>query len=223
MWTRLTLTQRLSREAGVNFIGPITTIGQTGKYGQLVEWIDTAYNDIQSLHPTWKFLRKEFSHAITSPTAVYTPADFGLTSFKEWVTTDMRLYLLIGDEADITYYDWEDFRAWCGLGNNTTLTQRPYVFTVKPDDSLQFWPIPNDTYTCRGEYFRANHAFTADADVPLFHDDFSLAIMWRALMFYGTDMSEGDKFSRGSAEYLSLIRKLEKKYLPRVTWGRPLA
>jgi len=221
---RLLQTQRLSREAGINFVGPSTTIAQTGMFLQLVEWIDTAHSNIQTLHPTWEFLRKEFSKALTIATGTYTPTDLSVTDWGEWAPEDWRIYLVAADEAFIDYVRYDEFRQMFGVGTQLTKTGRPTCFTVKPNDSIIFYPIPDQAYTLKGEYFRGPLVWTADADVPLWSGrDFDIAIMWRALMFYGTSYAEPDKFAVGQMEYRKCLRQLEKKYLPRLKWGAPLA
>lgn len=221
---RLLLTQRLSRESGVNFVGPSTTISQTGMYLQLVEWIDTAHSNLQTLHPTWEFLRKEFSKVLTPATGTYTPSTLSVSDWGEWAPEDWRIYLVASDEGYLPYVRWDKFRQTYGIGSSITATDRPICFTVKPDDSIVFYPIPNTAVTVKGEYFRAPLIWTANADIPLWAArDFDIGIMWRALMFYGTSYAESDKFAVGQMEYRKILRQMEKKYLPRVKFGEPLA
>lgn len=226
---KLELTKRLSREAGVNQSGPVTTINQVGDYKRLVDWIDTAYEDIQTAHATWQFLRKEFSFATVSGTATYTPAAAGLSDFAEWVSDDdgdsenFRIYLTAADEQFIDYIPWDLFREVYLFGTQRTQTGRPTVYTIKPDDTLMFFPIPNDVFTCLGEYFRIPFTMTLNDDEPVFPDRFHIAVMWQALKYYGAYSQESDKYMTGQIEYRKRLRALEKSQLPQIAWGEPLA
>jgi len=219
---RLLMSQKLSRKAGVNFAGPSTTIGQTGQFLQLVEWIDEAYCFIQNIHPTWQFLRLTFSKVLTPNDGTYTSTDLSLTSLKDYATEDWRIFLAAADECEITYMEWKDFRLAYQMGSSLTQTGRPIAFSVMPDDTVVLFPIPDAAYTLKGEYFRGNHEMTANADEPIFHDDFHWAVIWKALTYYASEYGEPDKFATGNRELNKLVRMMEKKYLPRLTWGRPL-
>ncbi len=226
---KLALTQRLSRETGVNQVGPVTTIGQTGEYKRLVDWIDTAYEDIQTVHSTWQFLRSEFSFPMVVGTASYTPTAAGLTDFAEWVSDsdgdseDFRIYFLAADEGYMTYLPWEEFRQIYMIGTARTQTGKPSVYTIKPDDTLLFHPIPDKIYTVLGEYYTEPDTMDADADVPIFPERYHLAVMWLALKHYGAYSQEADKYMIGQVEYRKKLRGLEKSQLNQMTWGEPLA
>jgi len=224
MTTRLELCQKLSRKTGMDFAGPTTTIGQTGMFLQLVEWIDEAYSYIQSLHRTWQFLHQEFSKALTVGDPSYSANDLGVsTLFGEWNVKDWRIYLNAADEGILDYMEWDDFRLNYQLGTHLTQTGRPFVFSTKPDDTVVFYPIPDQIYTVKGEYWAKNYEMTDDAHEPVWHEDLHLAVLWKALQYYGVEYAEGDKLALGMREFRGYLRKLEKKYLPRMKWGNPLA
>ena len=226
---RLQLTQRLSREANVNQTGPTSTLNQVGEYLRLVNWIDAAYEEIQVAHATWNFLRYEFSFALTIGVANYTATAAGLTSFSEWVaddegeSEDFRIYTTASDEQYMTYVPWDMFRVNYMVGTQRTQTGKPSIYTIKPDGSLLFFPIPDFAYTVLGEYYKAPQVMSADADVPIFDEKFHLTIMWKALMFYGAYASEADKYTFGNQQFKKLMRAMENRYLPQTSWGNPLA
>ena len=226
---KLALTKRLSRDCGVNQAGPSTTLNQSGEYLRLVNWIDDAYKSIQILYSTWQFLREEFNFATVIGTASYTPAAVGLTDFAEWVSDDdqdsedFRLYLTAPDEKYLVYMPWEMFRVAYMVGTQRTQTGRPSVYTIRPDDTVMFYPIPDQIYTCLGEYYKVPDVMTADTDEPIFPERFHEAILYRAMMSYGAYSQEPDKYSVGDREYRRIIRGLKKSQLPQMSWGEPLA
>jgi len=219
---RLLMSQRLSRKAGVNFAGPTTTLGQTGQFLQLIDWLDEAYNDIQGIHATWQFLRKEFSKVLTPADGSYTATDLSISDFQEFAPEDWRIFLNASDESEIYYMEWKDFRLAYQIGTSLTQTGRPIAFSIKPDDTVVLYPIPDLAYTLKGEYFRAHHEMTANDHTPIFHADYHWAVIWKALTYYASEYGEPDKFTTGTREFRKILRRMEKKYLPRVTWGGAL-
>jgi len=226
---KLALTQRLCRETGVNQVGPVTTINQVGDYKRLVDWIDTAYEDIQTIHATWQFLRKEFSFVTVAGTAAYSPSSLPPADFSEWVadddgdSEDFRIYLNASDEGYMVYLPWDEFRQVYMIGNARTQEGRPTVYTIKPDDTLILHPIPNDVFTVTGEYYRTPDKMEVNDDEPIFPERFHLAVMWLALKHYGAYSQEPDKYMVGQVEFKKKLRGLEKSQLPQMAWGAPLA
>jgi hypothetical protein len=188
----------------------------------MVNYTDQAYEFIQNIHTTWEFLRKEFSKAMTIGVGTYSASGWTITDWGEWAPEDWRVYLAASDESELTYMEWDLFRLNYMIGTFRTQTGRPIVFTRKPDDTLLFYPIPDQAYTCVGEYFRSPHVMTANGDVPLWASAYHMAVVWKALQYYATDYAEPDKLSMGMREFNSFKRQLEKKYLPRLKYGRPL-
>ena len=224
--TRLQLAQRLRQEARIAGTGPTTTIGQTGELKKLVDWLDDAYADIQQEYETWNFLRTAFTASITSGTATYTPAAAGVTNHAHWITDDVRCYLTatgVSDEQEIFYMEWEEFKRTYLFGSMSTQSGRPTMFSIKADNSITFWPVPDDTYTVTGEYYRTPYEMTLNAHTPAFPARFHMIVMWRALMLYAADYGEWDKYEHAQNEYRDIMGKLEFDQLPRIGWGEPLA
>ncbi len=227
MSTRLELTVDLRREAGASGTGPSSTISQTGESARLVEWIDTAYEAVQSLHGgRWHFLRTEFSFNTIANTGNYTKAAAGLTELGSWKEDTLRCYLAatgVSDEQELEYVAWDEFRFVYGRGTSSTQTGRPSLFTIKPNNSLTFWPIPSAIYTVTGEYFKRPQAMSADADEPLIPQQFQPVIVWKALMLYGAYTAADEKYSHGQNEYRAVLHQLVRHQLDRVRYGSPLA
>ena len=79
----LELAQRLHTEAALAGTAPAAVTGQTGMNLKLVNWINTAYENIQELHDTWFFRRADFSFSTIAGTANYTPAAAGIDDLAE--------------------------------------------------------------------------------------------------------------------------------------------
>lgn len=225
MSTFLELCSDLRREAGISGAGPTTVVSQTGEMGRVVEWVKKAYRDLQNLHANWDFLKTEFSFSTIASTANYTKTAAGLTELGSWKVDEFTCYLTatgVADEQPLEYVPWDDFKAGYTLGTLSTQTNRPQVVTVKPDQSLTFWPIPNDVYTIKGEYYKRAQAMTVNSDEPLIPLAFQDVIVWRALMFYGAYTGADEKYSHGQNEFKRLLAKLEENQLPAMMLGEPL-
>lgn len=206
--------------------GPATTVAQVGEYGRIVEWIESAYQKIQNLHPNWDFLRADFSFATAASTANYTKTTAGVAELGTWKTDTFRCYLTasgVSDQQEIDYVPWAEFRESYSLGSLSTQEGRPDLFTIKPDQSVTFWPIPNDIYTVTGEYFKRAQTLSADASEPLIPLAFQDVIVWRALMFYGAYAGADEKYAHGQNEYKQVLAKLELNQLPAMEMAGPLA
>ncbi len=225
--TFLELCQRLRREAGLSGSGPQTTVSQTGESLNMVEWIQSAYTDIQNLYPDWKFLQTEFSFNCTIGKREYSLADLSLTDLNRWRTIDwdsFRYYLT--DEATEQYayvMAWDDFRSIYQFGTTRTSSGQPQYVAVKPDKSLIFYQTPDQEYTINCEYYKKADILSGDSDEPIFPSQFHMVIVWRALTFYGAFDAAQEKYAQGQNEYKRILSALKKDQRQSMRWGAPLA
>jgi hypothetical protein len=203
--------------------GPSAVTGQTGELQRVVDWVATAYEDIQNLHKTWRFLRSEFSFSTIVGTQEYTPAAVSLADLALWHREDMRVYDDASDEYFLQYFPWDQFRISYKYGSNRTVQSRPTICTITPDNSIALWQIPDAIYTIDGQYYKSVDTFTANADVPNFDSRYHMIIVWRALMLYGAYEAAEERYSHGQNEYRRLKRKMEIEQLPDRTYAEPLA
>lgn len=221
----LQLCQRLRAEAGIAGSGPATTISQIGELGRIVEWVLSADEDIQNTYANWKFLQTSFTFPTIDTTQSYAPGDVSLSDLAIWKydrADDLTIYSSITDEQHLIYIPWDDFQGAYMFGATRTQTGRPTIVTIKPDNSMYLWTIPDDVYTVTGEYFKKAQAMTVDASEPIIPSQFHMIIVWRGLMMYGAFSGAPDLYAHGQAEYRNLLRKLEKSQLPEIGFGDPL-
>jgi hypothetical protein len=213
----------LRQEAGLSGTGPASVLSQTGEMKRIVDWVASAYEDIQNLHATWRFLRTDFSFSTIASTQDYLPTSVSLSDFGSWIKKDIRIYSSVADEDSLEYCPWEIFRQAYYFGSNRTQTGRPTVITVKPNNALALWQLPNDVYTVNGEYYKTAQSMTANADSPLIPTRFQMIIVWKGLMHYGAYAGADEKYAHGSNEYKKLLALLEYDQLEDFTFGEPLA
>ncbi len=219
----LSICQRLRQEAGLSGVGPASVLSQTGEMKRVVDWVTAAYQDIQDLHATWRFLREDFSFSTIASVQDYTPAAVSLTDFASWVKEDIRIYESVSDESQLEYYPWLIFRKSFYFGSNRTVTGRSTVVTVRPDNTLTLWQIPSSIYTVNGEYYKSAQEMSGNADVPVLPSRFHMMIVWKALMHYGAYAGADEKYAHGNNQYKSLLPLLEMDQLEDLTYGEPLA
>jgi len=222
----LEIAQRLRLEAGIAGTGPITVVSQTGELGRIVEWVLSAYETIQNAYANWKFLQTSFSFSTTSGIQGYAPADISLSDLASWKTDgdySMTLYSSAADEQYLIFVPWDIFQGAYMFGNTRTTSGRPTITTIKPDNSLYLWAIPDAVYTVTGEYFKKAQTMTVDDDIPIIPSQFHMAIVWKGLMLFSAYSGAPDLYAHSLNEYRNLLRKLEKNQLPRLEYGEPLA
>lgn len=225
--TFLELANRLLSEADISGAGLVTTANQQGEYKQAVDYINTAYADIQLRHTNWDFLRGDLSFNTISGVNNYSETAISLTDLSEWSPETMRIYLTangIVTEQYLIYVEWDEFRDLFMFGNSRTQTGFPTHFTKKPsDNSLTFYPIPDNVYTVEGEYYKNPDVLVLDSDTPIFQSRYHLIIVWRALMYFATQLNAQELYAIGNMEYRKMLFKLEQFALPLPTTSEELA
>lgn len=223
--TYLELCQALAIKASVSGV-IASVVRQSGEAGRVVGWIAEAYRSIQNAHEDWEFKRRELAFSTTENNAVYSSATAGIAAgdFGAWrfVGNDWRCYqasIGYADEQPVRFMAYDHFRRTYGYGAQREVRGRPLIVTVRPDQSLVFWPTPDGNYNIVGEQHRAPARMVANEDVPVFAPEFHDAILYRALMLYAEYEGDPSIFQSAQTEYLPLLGKLESKYLP--DWDEP--
>jgi len=227
MSTFLQLCKDLRREAGIAGTGPAGTTTQTGENERLVEWINAAWLSIQQLHDEWRFMRGSDSLTTVNGTKNYAYTDFAaISAFRRWLPDTFRCYITatgVSDEQDMVYVPYREWRDVYGFASNTTTTGRPTHFTIRPDDTIDLYPIPDATgYTVTADYQKAATELSGDSDEPELPSEFHNLIVWRALMHYGMFESAGEVVARARDEYHRTLTQVRKSQLPECYIAGPL-
>lgn len=221
--TFLQLAQKLRQECGVSGNGPVTVVGQVGEYKRLVDWIADAWEEIQGLHPDWKFLRTSTSWTTTLDQYAYTPLQCGIAAgtFGSWVRHEMRQYSTavgLASEMPVGYMPYEQWRRQYNLGALRNQRSMPMRYAVAPDQSLVLGPTPLAGYTVTGDYYRAPIILSANADVPALPPGFShMLIVYAAMMKYAAYESSAEVYAEGERGYTPLLCRLEVGQLEEIT------
>ena len=223
----LELAQRLRQEAGASGVGPTDVVGQTGESQRLVNWINTAWLEIQGLQDAWGFMREPFQFNAPINTAQTTPAQAGLTNFRYWYRDTLRCWrtsIGISDEQWLVEWEYQVFRNTYRFNQNRNLVGRPLVFAVEPNSkALMYGPLMDAEYTVVGEYQRVPRPLVNAIDEPDLQSHQHLIIVYKALEYYGLYEAAPEVITRAQTQYNALLAQLEREQLAQVYLGDPMA
>lgn len=223
----LELAQRLRQEVGGSGTGPSSVVNQTGEAKRYLDWINTAWLEIQGLHDTWGFMREPFQFDVPAGTGEATPTDAGITNFRYWHRNTLRCWrtaLGISDEQYLVEWEYNVFRDTYRFNQNRDLVGRPLVFAVQPNGkALMFGPKMDVGYTVVGEYQRVPRPFVNATDEPGLQEHQQMLIVYKAMEYYGLFEAAPEVIQRANIQYAALLSQLEREQLETVRLGNPLA
>ncbi len=214
----LALCKRVRQEAGLAGDGPSAVTGQTGKLKRIVDWVNQAWVDIQTLRPDWQFMINEFDFNTQVAKRDYTGVDAGLADLNLWDINSFFMYdTTVGadDEQDLPfllYPYWRDrYKARMDSRDDT----RPVLFTILKNNSLRFEGRPDGIYRVRGEYKRATQFLVADGDDPTsLPTDYHMIIVWQAMKYYASYYNAPEVMDEAETGFDTLLYPLEREQLP---------
>lgn len=221
----LDMVKRLRQESGTSGAAPVSTVNQVGDIKSLVDWISSAWMDIQNERQDWFFMRQPVQFTTTANKGSYTAAEAGLTTFASYKLDSFRAYSVVAgfaSELDLTYRPYDQFRNTHLFGAMRNLRQRPYDFSVDPSKNFLLGPVPDDAYVVNGEGYAMPTEFSQDSDRPTLPAQYHMMIVWRALMYYGQKEAAPEAYTHGQNEYQRLMNKLMTDQLPQVLVGGAL-
>lgn len=227
----LALINRTRVECGVSGASNplVTAQNLTGEAARIASWVNSAWVDIQTAKEDWQWMREPFQFNTVTQQQIYTPTQVGVGStFANWKRDSFRASGVgqnFRNEQLLNYMDWNTFRNLYIYANMRNTFARPVVVTIDPDKNLGFGSIPDQPYVIVGEYYTKPTEFSADTDAPpaTFPDRFHMAIVYRAMMFYGGYEAAPEVYQRGESEFKRLMNRIDIDQLPTVVSGPPLA
>lgn len=224
---RLELVQRLCSECSTGS-QPTATTAQTGEAARMVNWIDTAWNDIQTAHQDWGWMRTSTSWTTTDGQHNYTTAQCGIAAgtFGMWAKDTFRNYATASGNTGEILMSWTGYDNWRDtylFGGNRGVRARPTEIAIGPDKSINLGPVPAAGYTMTADYFTAPTAMTVDTDTPVLPTQFHMAIVYKAMMSYGGYESAPEVYQRGELEFKKLMDRMTADRLPMVDFAGALA
>lgn len=220
----LQLVNRLKRECGVSGSDPSTLTSQPAEINRLASFITTAWIELQTLHPDWFFLRQPFSFNTVAQQQSYSATQAGISLLGSYKRDSVRVYLqTAANEMLMPFMPYDRFRDLYMLGNMRTNYARPVVWTQDPQKQFLLGSIPDTVYVVNGEYYLQPTDLAADTDTPTMPSQFHMALVYRAMMDYGTYEGAGELRQDGEIRYRQMLAKLQLDQLPTLTFGVSLA
>lgn len=223
----LELVQRTRQECGI--AGAATSVvNQSGEARRVIDWVRDAWLEIQGQHDDWDFLRADFTITTTPGVGEYQPSDAVLTpagDWKKWHKDTLRLYrnaLGLADEQYFVEWDYKVFRDTYRY--NLQTPGRPAVFAERPQDSaIMLGPVADEVCTIVGECQRGPVSLLTDTDVPAIAPALHMVIVYKAMEYYALYESAAEVLERSRRGLANLMPQMERRYLPEVSFGDPLA
>lgn len=231
---RLQLCQRTGVECGVS--GTITTsVGNVGSWGRICNWVDDAWNEIQTRYDDWDWMRSSnllgsgASFATVAGQASY-PLGTGAgtvgvatDSFGKWDKKTFRNYTTTVGVSNEMFLDDIDFDSWRDsymLGAMRSVQTRPVAVAIGPNQSVCLGPPPNALYTITADYFLPPAVMTLDADLPTgLPLRFHMLIVYTAMFKYAGFESAPDVYARATADFKPMMGQLEAVRAVQMAWG----
>lgn len=222
--TALELLGTLRVKCGVSGSTPTTVVGLIGEMARLFDYINEAWLEIQSLHKDWNFLRQPVTFNAQADQATYTAAEMNIASFGRLRNDSFTIYPTGKPEReeDLTFIPYDEFRRRFQFGRGRTETGPPKYFTSTPQGSFVLGPIPNAVYRVHGEAFARPTRFTSNTDRPAMPPEFHMAIVYKAMQFYGLYEAAPEVHGDGVENYNRYIARLAADQLPQIEFGPPL-
>lgn len=205
----LQLCARVASECGVSTTEPTSTSGQTGRLGQIVNWVNAAWMDLQQRRNDWRFMVGSFTVATTSGDGAYSTSDCAISNFRDWRRDTLKIYLTSAGQETETYLRFMEYADWYDRYNTGAQSNSyPIHFSVDHDNDILLGPKPDGIYTVSGEYMKAATELSGDDDEPELPTEWHMAIVYRAMMKYGRYAGASEVYTDGANEYKRMLREM---------------
>jgi hypothetical protein len=233
----LQLGQRMVSDCGIS--GTLSTMqSQTGEFLRVTNWINQAWEELQTKHDDWEWMKSSFllgggvSFVTVAAQASY-PLGAGAgtvglaaTSFGKWDINSFRNFNTVAGFAGEIFMDPITFESWRNsymYGSMRSVKTRPVAVAIGPDKSVCVGPPSDGSWTVNGDYWQAPTLMAADIDVPTnLPAQFHMAIVYSAMMMYGAYEAASEVYARGETGYNKLMAELEVNYAPRIGFAGAL-
>lgn len=227
MSTFLQLVQDLARQSGTLAGGTTiaSVVGVTGRAEKMVNWINSAWEEIQGMK-RWNWLRQEFESELIVNTTRYTAASLDIaTRFDSWEVETPRFEPFtiynpaIGqvDESEIGQIDYQLWRS--KYDRRTHDANRPVEWAISPANEFCVGTKPDLAYVLRGEYWKSPQPLTANADTPEMPARHHRAIVYKAMMLMAQADESIATYNMAEREFGMLFSSLcnDRASLPHVS------
>jgi hypothetical protein len=214
----LQLVQKTVRKSGAKVEVPTTVVGQTGITEMFVEWVSDAWKNIQleRLGVAWR-VDRDVSFPLVAGTY-----DYAIDSDYESINTrSVTCHLSNENETMVLFHPYDYYRTV--VDRIDRADGKPQYFTISPENTLVFWPNPDDVYTIQYDGIRevqvfnyADNAGPGTSDVltptnlPVEYQD---AIVWQAITNYALHFEDGSKLTEAQVQFKPYKKYFEERFM----------
>lgn len=123
-------------------------------------------------------------------------------------SSNITTFVGLRSETPMEVRDYDQWRNEFQLGSLRQSYSRPWTVARTPDNRLACGPITAAGYTLIGEYYYAPTEFTNATDVPALPAQYQMAIVYRAMMFYGVSEAAPEIYDEGHSAFEQIIRQI---------------
>tara|TARA_R110002020_G_scaffold475930_1_gene714605 strand:+ start:1606 stop:2310 length:705 start_codon:yes stop_codon:yes gene_type:complete len=214
----------MARDVGIPGTGPSSVTASTlsEEENAVVRYVKQADQDIQSRWFDWDFLWDTATMTTITGTATLSTTNTGtVTGTGGSFPSDLgnwNLGSVVWDPTSesyqiLEYEPWNEYRENYKYG--TVDSDIPEVFSVQPNNSLDFYPTPSSATVVKAEYWKVPVVLSDDADISAIPPRFHKIIIARAKMYYAENEDAPEIMAGSLAEFEDLLDKLEADQLPR--------
>lgn len=138
-------------------------------------------------------------------------------------TNNTNLFTGLKSEILIANIDYDKWRDNYYYGALRTVQTRPIEFAIPPTKGIALGPVPAAGYTVIGDYFQQPSYMVNDNDIPGLPTQLHMAIVWKALTYYGQYEESAAAIQRGEINFTNFKRKLIIDQSPSIDLGSALA
>lgn len=219
----LQLIQRLKQECAIQGDPPTSSVGLTGIFRKLADWVSTAYVEIEN-GSNWNWMYRTATLAVPAGnrnvvTAGVTPKIQALDPKLAYIYADANF------KYPVQIRDYRELLARFDTG--AVLNGMPRNLAINPlDGSFYLDAVPDQPYNLLLGYWRevsylksTPEAATDDAAVPGLPTRYHMLIVYRAMMYYGEHEGAMDVYQYGRQMYESLHTDLQAEQLPQIAFS----
>jgi hypothetical protein len=209
---RIELIRALRQEAGYSGTGPVSSAGAAGQTKELVDRVDQAWLDIQTMS-MWDWMWEQAT--ITVPAGQSVSAATGIPHNRYVIDSLRSPYGRMG------YLTWRDFSETFEPQFSEGL---PSIWTVRPDTAIAVNAVaPPGDIVLTVERYRNPIPFAADTDVPALPVQYHMLIVWLAMMRVAAFDESGSRYLTAKREYDQMFNRLQSETVVQMQLGAPLA
>lgn len=177
-------------------------------YRKIVDWVLSAHEEVQLRHNNWRFDWGTVVTPLNQGVEFYQPSDVWSLPVRNWDWESMYVHPTSEGVQARTWLSRLDYNTY----RQTRLPSvegRPIYVAQAPSKELGFYPLPQAGLTFVGDYYMPPEVMVNNTDIPRMPDEYHMAIVWRAVMFWCASEENPALYAVANQLYNNLIMKME--------------